>query len=147
MEITLPVPSSADAKVPTIDPNDPFSPRPAPPAALPEKVEVALVSISESLHSIAEFVGGANLMQVVESKAIMDCVGQILNGLMRADGRKGLDARTTKQNAIESTHAIMECFKHLKQHVQELRDGERSEEIVNAESDYEEWKKKNASQE
>lgn len=110
--------------------------------ALPVKETVeALTKIGNSLEAISTFLAGQTLPQVLESHAIMGCLGQIMNGLTANAGRQGLDARTISQDAIDGSYRILSAFDHLRKTLEERKNGERSEEIVSAEEGFAEWKK------
>jgi len=110
-------------------------------APMPKEYVAAVVKIGDALDSLSKFVAGQTLPQVMESYAIMTCLGQIMNGLTSSEGRKGLDARTIKQDAIDGSHRILAAFDHLRDTFEQRKNGERTAEIVDPEADYLKWKK------
>jgi hypothetical protein len=108
---------------------------------MPKEFVESVVTIAESLKGISTFLSGQTLPQVMESYAIMSCLGQIMNGLTANQGRVGLDARTIKQDAIDGTHRILAAFDHLRDTFEQRKNGERTAEVVDPEADYLKWKK------
>jgi hypothetical protein len=108
---------------------------------MPKELVESVVTIAESLKGISTFLSGQTLPQVMESYAIMSCLGQIMNGLTANQGRVGLDARTIKQDAIDGTHRILAAFDHLRDTFEQRKNGERTAEVVDPEADYLKWKK------
>lgn len=78
---------------------------------------------------------GMLLQRMTEGNA----VSGMLQGLAAADGRKSLDARTMKQNGLEMVYAIKEALDKLKE--AQLQTEKRSDELVDPEQQYLEWKK------
>ena len=99
----------------------------------------AIASLAQSFSAIAKFLGNSTLPQVLESHAVMQSVGQVLNGLTSHAGRQGLDARTIKVDATDATHRILQAFSHLKETIEARRNGDFAEHL-DAESDYLKWK-------
>lgn len=68
----------------------------------------------------------------------------ILQGLAAADGRKALDARVTKQNALEIYHVIESALEAAKDRLQEKTSGvELDPEVHDAEAEYKQFLEKN----
>lgn len=110
------------------------------PAPIPAEAVTALVSIASSLESISTFLGGQTLPNVLKSYSIMQCIGQVLNGLTANGGREGLDARTIDQDATDATHRILKAFSHLEESIEARRNGEHSGEVLDAQAEFEKWK-------
>lgn len=111
----------------------------APP--LPLEVKQTLLTINKACDAIAHFFGNTTLPEVMESRAIMGSIETMLGGLVTHAGREGLDARVINQNATEVAHVIEKTFERVKSHVQARRSGEHSGDTLDAEGDYEKWKK------
>ncbi len=78
-----------------------------------EREVVALETQANALAHIAQFLGGTTLPQVLQQIAVTNGMNGMLSGLVSADGRQGLDARTMKQNALEISTVIQETIKKV----------------------------------
>jgi hypothetical protein len=113
------------------------------PAPLDMKVaNECLLAISEGFKAITNFLGKNTLPEVLESNATMQSLGAILNGLVSSGGRGGLDARTIKQDATDSTYRVLEMFERLKETIEARKNGDFKEEALSAEDAYNAWKLK-----
>lgn len=79
------------------------------------------------------------LGRVIETVAKGKALSGMMEGLVSAEGRKGLDASCMKQNAIDMTHLIEAVFEKFKARAMEISTSEVSQEIVDGESTFREW--------
>lgn len=86
----------------------------------------ALTQLAEGVTSIATFLNGGGLMQLVQHKMAGDIMASITGGLAAKDGRNALDARTIKQNSLEVVELIMTMFNKMGER---LKDQARDPEI------------------
>lgn len=105
----------------------------------PAQTSIALASIATSLSSISNFLAGSNLPQLLAQMSIANGVNGMLAGLVQAEGRMGLDARTVQQNATEIAHIIEKTITKVQDHLKASHDKDlsgapvRDPEIKNAE--------------
>lgn len=85
-----------------------------------------LTQLAEGVTSIATFLNGGGLMQLVQLKMAGDIMASITGGLAAKDGRNALDARTIKQNSLEVVELIMTMFNKMGER---LKDQARDPEI------------------
>lgn len=78
------------------------------------------------------------LGQVIETIAKGKAISGMLEGLVAAEGRKGLDASVMNQNALEITHLIEKAFDKFKSRAVEVSEGERGDD-VDGEKSFREW--------
>lgn len=101
----------------------------------------ALTSISNNFDHLVEFLTQGGLIAVLEGYSRSQGVNALLNGLLAAEGRKGLDAKNLKQNALEIVEALESVFDKYEEKLgSKLK---RDPELKDAEKDF----KKDNSQE
>lgn len=104
----------------------------------------ALANLAEGVKTLAAFVTGGGLQQLLQGYSKAQSVQGILNGLAAHDGRNALDARVIKQNAIEITQIIESCYDKFAEVLSAKQRGEvRDPDIKDAEADYAAWKERN----
>lgn len=69
-----------------------------------------------ALTSIANFLSGTTLPEVLQTIAVNGAAQHLLGGLTSHAGRQGLDARTMKQNALDIAYLVESVFKKLSSH-------------------------------
>lgn len=128
-------------EVPSIkDPRGNFLvPRPNPALELETQKSKALLSISESLATIANFLSSNALPDILSAYARTNCVGGILNGLASHAGRNSLDARTLNQNALEIVEQVEAVFDKFAERLKAK--SKRDPDLHDAETDYLAFKK------
>lgn len=98
----------------------------------------ALATLAEATKSIAAFLTGGGLAQLLSGYARSQAVKDILGGLAAHDGRAALDARVLGQNAVEIVHQVEAVFEKYQER---LKDPNRDPEIKDGERDFKEWQK------
>jgi hypothetical protein len=98
----------------------------------------ALTVLAQSVATIANFLQGGGLTQILNGYAKSQSVKDILGGLAAHDGRNALDARVLGQNAIEIVEQVEKVFDKYHERLQSKE--RRDPEIKDAEKDYAAWK-------
>jgi hypothetical protein len=102
----------------------------------------ALQTIGDSLKAISSFISQGGLSAILQSQSMASGANALLQGLTAHDGRKGLDARTLKQNSVEIAEQILLVHAKFKERLEAQAKGEvRDEDMHDAETDFAEWKK------
>lgn len=95
---------------------------------LEERQVAAQEQTAQALTSIATFLSGVTLKDILQHQAVNGAVHQILGGLAAKDGRNALDARTMKQNAVDIAYLIEQVLGKVTSHAlsrsREVHDGE-----------------------
>lgn len=98
----------------------------------------ALTVMANSMQMIANFLNtGLPHMMAAQSKA--QAVTGVLNGLMTKEGRKGLDARFIKQNAIETVTAIEAVHDEYQEMLAAKAKGDQDPKIHDPEKEFRDW--------
>ena len=84
----------------------------------------ALAEVSQSFKDIAEFVTGEGLKETLKGNARYNAVNATLSGLTSNAGRLGLDARTMKQDAIDTVYKVEAFHKEYERIIAERNNGE-----------------------
>ena len=84
----------------------------------------ALVTLSEGVKALAEFVTQGGLQALVAANAKGSIIQGIVSGLAAKDGRGALDARVLKQNSLEIVEFIEQVFSKMHERMSEARDPE-----------------------
>lgn len=84
----------------------------------------ALAEVSQSFKAIAEFVTGEGLKETLKGNARYNAVNGAITGLTSNAGRLGLDARTMKQDAIDTVYRVEQFHKEYERFIAERNSGE-----------------------
>lgn len=68
---------------------------------------------ANAITSIASFLGGLSLPQVLQQQMVAGTMHGAINGLMSHEGRKGLDPRLMTQNSLEMSYLVEGLIEHL----------------------------------
>lgn len=108
------------------------------PTTLQQQQTESQVIIAEAMTAIAQAISALPraIENAVQTLVKGNGVNGILAGLAQHDGRKSLDARVMDQNALEIVEQLEKVFKKYNQR---MRDLGRSDTLVNAEDDFNQW--------
>ena len=96
------------------------------------------VGLAEGFKQV---LGSPEMGHLLERMTQGNAVTGILQGLAAKDGRNSLDARTMTQNGLEMAYSIKAALGKLKE-MQSNQDTPQTEDLVDPEQQYLEWKKK-----
>lgn len=79
----------------------------------------ALTNLAEGVTSIAGFLRNGGLREALAAHTKGQIISDILGGLASHDGRKSLDGRTIKQNALEIVETVEAVFNKMHERLQD----------------------------
>lgn len=79
----------------------------------------AMETLAQSFKSLSDFFTQGGLQAALSAHTKGAIIAEIFGGLAAKDGRNALDARTIKQNSLETVELVLSVFEKMSERLQE----------------------------